>query len=319
MNKFEKNFAYLQNPFTKMLDNELDFDFYIDSRRIENLEEFKEFIVKPYENGDKIFYRGERCNSITRPLIPALYRDKDFVIKKGKYFALVDRDYLYSFFRENSAAFSVYENVIQKVEKDKMYKFLAFSQHYLGISPFIDFTKSPFVAASFALKNRKEYKEDILIYTLEIKDEADYTNSEVTANRWLNDYGVLVYRENIITPEFESPGEMLSEYKRIYEKNRERGFFEVNTPKAKLIDIPTNDLMMFQQGVFLLLDDFNLVGKSYLTKKIRDDFSVKKWLVSKDICSEVLRYVMKETPYYAYGNLTDLSNLAKAIKKQSKF
>ena len=319
MNIFEKNLAYFQNPLTKMLDNELDFDFHIDSHQIETLDEFKEKLVKPYESGERIFYRGEKRNSITRPLLPALYRDKDFIVKKGRYFTLVDRNYLYGFFSENSAAFKVYEEVIAKVDKNSMYKFLAFSQHYVGISPFIDFTKSPFVAASFALKNRKEYKEDILIYTLEINDASDYTNSVATANRWLNDYGVLVFRENIITPEFESPLAEYNEYKKLYDKYKYRGFFEANTPKAKLIDIPTNDLMLFQQGVFLLLDDFNLVGKSYLTKKIRDDFSVKKWLISKDICADVLSYVMRETPYYAYNNLTDLSNLAKTIKKHSTF
>jgi hypothetical protein len=75
--------------------------------------------------------------------------------------------------------------------------------------------------------------------------------------------------------------------------------------------------MNFQQGVFLLLDDFNLIGNAYLTKKLRDDFTIKKWIISRDICPELLKRLTQKYPYYSYEYLTDLQSLANAIKNNS--
>jgi hypothetical protein len=198
-----------------------------------------------------------------------------------------------------------------------MFSFLAFSQHYFGISPLIDFTKSPYVALSFSLKDRTEYDSDILIYTLEIKDNDDYTNSQDIANKWIENYSVMVFRD-LTKLELESPLESLSDYKIIYDNFKGSNFLEMNTPHAKLIDVATNDLIRYQQGVFLLLDDFSLMGKSYLTKKIRDDFKIKKWIISKDICPDLLDLLLNSYPYYAYKHITDLSSVVDKIKKDSK-
>ena len=55
------------------------------------------------------------------------------------------------------------------------------------------------------------------------------------------------------------------------------------SPTGKLIDIATNDLMKFQQGVFLLLSDFNLVNRLYLTKNVRNSFKITKYILSKGL------------------------------------
>ena len=52
------------------------------------------------------------------------------------------------------------------------------------------------------------------------------------------------------------------------------------SPVAKLIDIPTNDLMKYQQGVFLLLNNFSLVDSMYLTKSVRRGFVIKKYVIN---------------------------------------
>ena len=106
------------------------------------------------------------------------------------------------------------------------------------------------------------------------------------------------------------------QYKDLIEEIKGRSIFEISAPTAKLIDVPTNDLMRFQQGVFLLLDDFTIFGNGYLTKKIRDDFAIKKWIINKKICPELLEYQKKKAPYYDYDTITDLSKAVGKIKKK---
>ena len=298
------------------LENELDFDFHLDKHRINSVEEFEEYIINPYNSGKRIFYRGERKEDITRPLLPSIFRKKEFLFDSANRVNLVNADFLYSYYSKLGNFLEQYENTIGKATTDNMYSFLAFSQHYMGISPLIDFSKSPYPALSFALKDRSEYQEDILIYTLEIKNDTDYTNSIEKANEWIKDYSVLVFRD-ITRLDIESPLEALEDYKTVVDNARgKKSPFDMNTPSAKLIDVPTNDLMRFQQGVFLLLDDFSLMGKQYLTKKIRDDFNVKKWLINNRICPELHRMLIEYNPYYSYKYITNLNEIANDIKNK---
>ena len=304
------------NRLAERLEDELDFDYNVDIERIDTIYDFEEKLFIPFKDGKRRFYRGERRDSITRPLIPTIFRNKDSFFDNGKSVILVDSRCLYDFYKTKSGFFDFYEEVIAPVNHDKMYDFLSMAQHYFGISPLIDFTKSLVVALSFAIKGRQNVDEDILVYELELKSTDDYTTSIDVANKWIKDYSVMVFR-NVTKHDFENPIEMISNYKLIYDKFKGSSFLEMNSPMAKLIDVPTNDLIKFQQGVFLLLDDFSLIGKSYLTKKVRNDFNLKKWIINKDICPELLEWQQRESPYYSYENITDLSNVAAKIKKDN--
>ena len=308
----------MKNPFKFNFYDELDFDFRLETNRINTLDDFQKKILEPYESGKRVFYRGERRNSITRPLLPTLFRKKEDLVPLGRRANIVDSDYLCDYYKSSEPEFyNLFSDIIGEIDKDRLYPFLAFSQHYMGISPLIDFSKSPYPSLSFALKDRVIYDEDILLYTLEIKEDEDYTDSVETANRWLRDYSVLVFSDNVrhqLDFNLENPLSAIADYKRIYERFGGSTFLELNTPRAKLIDVPTNDLMLYQQGVFLLLDDFSLMGKSYLTKQIRDDFRVKKWLVNKSICPDLFDLLLSRYPYYAYDCIMDLSKVAGKIK-----
>lgn len=309
------------NP-KKKIENELDFDFRADMVKIETLEEFDNLLLKPYQNGKKIYYRGERRNSLSRPLLSTLYRNREILFDDAKKVHLVNVDALYSAYKNSTDFFELYERIIGKVKTDEMYSFLAFSQHYFGISPMIDFTKSIYVALSFALKDREYYKENILLYTLELKSQNDYTNSIDVANEWINDYSVLLFRDidkSILNNHLENPLDVIGDYKTIAEKFKGHSLLELNAPTAKLIDVPTNDLIKFQQGVFLLLDDFSLLGKSYLTKKIRDEFYLKKWIINRNICPQLLDMIISNEPYYQYKYITNLSSVADVIKENGAF
>ena len=87
------------------------------------------------------------------------------------------------------------------------------------------------------------------------------------------------------------------------------------SPTGKLIDIATNDLMKFQQGVFLLLSDFNLVNRLYLTKNVRNSFKITKYILSKGICADLVRMIAAETPWYRFSQLLEIKNgIQSAIK-----
>lgn len=295
---------------------DLDFDFRADTVKIESMGDLEDKLYAPFSRSEQIFYRGERLSSIMRPLLPSIYRNKEILFEHSNKVDLVTSQELYNFYKNKSGFFDLYEQIIEPVSTDNMYNFLAFSQHYFGISPLIDFTKSLDVALSFALKGRTSVDKDILIYTLQLKSEEEYTASIDTANEWIRDYSVILFRD-ITGIDFQSPLDAISDYRIISQHIKGHSLLELNAPSAKLIDVPTNDLIKYQQGVFLLLDDFSLMHKSYLTKKIRDDFLMKKWLISRELCPDIAKWLKETAPHYAYENITDLSNVVREIKKNN--
>lgn len=304
------------SSIAEKIEYELDFDYNTSVTKLETFDDFLSEIIEPYKKGEKIFYRGEKVNKIDRTLIPTLFRQRHLLFNEDEIYINLDANGLLDFYNSVPEYLEVYKKIIGKVNMSEMYNFLSFSQHYFGISPLIDLTKSPFVALSFALKNRKEYDDDVLFYTVEIKNDADYTCDMKTADKWVSEYNVTVFNDNLMDF-YEDFKFDFKQYKLFIEGLRSQGknISNMSSPSAKLIDVPTNDLMRFQQGVFLLLNDFTLVGKGYLTKNVRDDFLVKKWLINKDICPILLNYQLKERPYYNYDTITDLSAVVANIRK----
>ena len=85
-----------------------------------------------------------------------------------------------------------------------------------------------------------------------------------------------------------------------------------------LLNLELNDLMKFQKGVFLLLTDFNLVNKMYLTKNVRGDFRIVKHTINREICGQITDLIEAEAPWYSFKNLMDISSgLDSAISSNS--
>lgn len=308
MDNIFSSFNGFPQGLTKALQEELDFDFSINEQRIETLADFDSYLRKSFENGGKrIFYRGERINAANRPLLPTMFRKRERLLGDG-WVVNINSDYLLNFYKSLGEYFSFFNTAFGTASKYRLYELCAFSQHYLDSSPFIDFTKSLYVALSFALKGRERFDDDIVVYTAEISDADNYTNDMVVAECWLQDYKVSL---------FNSPETMLKMPARAITPQDLREFGEQlelsarnASPKARLIDIPTNDLMRHQQGVFLLLTDFRLVQKSYLTKNIRNQFHFTKYVISREICPDLLRLISQKAPWFEYDCLMDVSKAA---------
>ena len=143
-----------------------------------------------------------------------------------------------------------------------------------------------------------------MLYTAEITDTENYTKDIVTAECWLNSYNVTVYNSPQQIMKINKAELASSVFKQT--KNMMEGKIQESAPQARMIDIPTNDFTKYQQGVFLLLTDFSLLHKSYLTKNIRKDFLIKKYIISKDICPQLLGIIKNEAPWYEYECLFDI-------------
>lgn len=300
------------NSLEKALEHELDFNFSINEKRIESIEEFNSCLKEPYyESSGNIFYRGERINDPRRTLTPTLLRHKEEIFKNGELIVNIDYEYLLDFYRSKGAYLDFYRYIFGTASKYRMFEICSFSQHYLDMSPFIDFTKSLFVSLSFALKNKKIYEDDIVIYTVEINDKEHYTNDIVTAECWLHDYKVTV---------FNSPEKMVRNRKGMVNRSSVMDSIEAiearskaASPTAKFIDIPTNDLIKFQQGVFMLLTDYSMLYNSYLTKSIRENFRITKYVISKSICPQLLDVILSEAPWYQYECLLDIKKAVSRV------
>lgn len=312
-NKFE---AF--SELGRILEKELDFDFSVNEKYISDFAQFERELKKPFESGEKrFFYRGERKNDITRPLVPTLLRDKELLLKDRELVVNINSSFLRRFYAEKGQLLNVFEQVFSKVSEYRLYELCAFCQHYINVSPFIDFTKSLYVALSFALKGKTKTDDDFVIYTAEIPNSDYYTNDIVVAECWLNDYSVNVYH---------SPEEMRLRHiafnpaaVKLARQALEQSIHD-SSPKAKLIDIPTNDLVKYQQGVFLMLTDFSMFHKSYLTKNLREDFCITKYVINKELCAKLTAMVASEAPWYAYDCILDIKTaMQKAIDANGKY
>lgn len=270
------------------LDDELDYDFSVSEVSINDMEAFCQHLLTPFlDKKNLVFYRGERINSLKRPLLPTLFRDRDALMGSGEHFVDITSDLLFDYYKSKGEYISLFSSAFGYAGKYHMYDLCAFSQHYLENSPFIDFTKSLHVALSFGLKGKREFTDDAILYVLMMGDPDNYTKDIVTAECWLKDYHVRIY-------DCADNKDLL--------RNVEK-----TSPVARIIDIASNDRMKFQQGVFLLLDQFNLVNRLYLTKNVRSSVNIRKYILSREICPLLTEWVEKEAPWYSYSNLLDVS------------
>ena len=302
----------------RRLEDALDVSFAVSQIQIQTMEEFEAALFVPFQAGIPIFYRGERICSPKRRLIPTYLRTPALLEEtENTVFTYITGQTLFDFYTAKPSFCSVYETLYGKPDIDRMYPMLAFAQHYLDISPFIDFSASLYVALSFALKGRQTFSDDIVIYTAFDIGDDDTTCDEEQVNHWLSDYSVgIVHAE---TPE--EVRALLNEYQKqtgtspaalLRNPKEMELLFSSVSPTAKLVNIPTNDLMKYQQGVFLLLNDFCLMDTAYFTKTVRQSFVIKKFVISREICPQLLKLLEDKAPQYRYRCLLDIAEAVKA-------
>lgn len=296
------------------LQDAFDVSYDVTQVRINSFETFENELLTPFLHSSGVFYRGERICSPSRRLLPTFLRKEALI--RDELYTHIDAKALFDFYTGKKAFTDVYTTLYGKPDPEHQYKMLAFAQHYLDISPFIDFSASLYVALSFAMKGRTEFSDDIVVYTAFDIGDDDTTTDENEVNEWLSGYNVGIVRA-------ESKEEILrliasrkragSENGSLFLPSQQRleTFFNGISPTAKLINIPTNDLMKYQQGVFLLLNDFCLMDTAYFTKTVRQSFVIKKYVIDKSVCPKLQKLLHDKAPQYRYSCLLDIAEAVK--------
>ncbi len=300
------------------LEDAFDVNYTVAQICIDSMEAFEEQLLTPFLQSPGIYYRGERICAPERRLIPTLLRREDITKKEpNRLYTYIDSRTLFDFYSGREAFISVYTALHGKPDPGRMYKMLAFAQHYLDISPFIDFSASLYVALSFAMKGRTEFADDIVIYTVfDIGDDDTFTNEE-EVDRQLSQYSVGIVhahsREDIprLLAEFRNQNGTVDPKAFSSAPRMLEAFLDGVSPTAKLINIPTNDLMKYQQGVFLLLNDFCMMDTAYFTKTVRQSFVIKKYVIDKALCPHLQKLLLRNAPQYRYECLLDITEAVK--------
>lgn len=55
------------------------------------------------------------------------------------------------------------------------------------------------------------------------------------------------------------------------------------------------------------MDGFNLIDSKYLTKDIREDFEIRKYIINKDLVPELNKLVENDASQYTYKRLLNIS------------
>ena len=159
-----------------------------------------------------------------------------------------------------------YINSIRIQQDEPLYYEYAFLQHACSYSPLIDFSKEESVAVSFALSNKNYFNEyyysDSAVFLIGFNEEDDYIRivrdiTEISSflstefkiyyvNSDTITFGKIVQFTNGSTIEFNSIPQMIDYLK----------------PRTMIIDIPSNDRMKYQKGLFICFHNcLSLNGK----------------------------------------------------------
>ncbi len=314
MELFEERKNAVRSRLRTRLQDAFDVNYTVAQVRIDSMADFEKELWTPFCAQSGIYYRGERICSSARRLLPTFLRNT--ALSGEELYTHIDSQALFDFYTARTAFTSVYTTLYGAPDFEKQYKMLAFAQHYLDVSPFIDFTASLYVALSFAMKGRTEFADDIVIYTAFDIGDDDTSTDETEVNEWLSQYNVGIVRA-------ESKEEFLKLLGTRRKTDAELGnpllsaqrtiesLLNGVSPTAKLINIPTNDLMKYQQGVFLWLNDFCLMDTAYFTKAVRQSFVIKKYVIDKSICPQLQKLLCDKAPQYRYSCLLDIAEAVK--------
>ena len=314
MELFDEKKTIVRRRLRTRLQDAFDVNYAVAQVRVDSMEAFESELLTPFLQSSGIFYRGERICSSSRRLLPTFLRKE--ALTGEELYTHLDARALFDFYTGNKAFTDVYTTLYGAPDPERQYKMLAFAQHYLDVSPFIDFSASLYVALSFAMKGRTEFSDDIVIYTAFDIGDDDTTTDENEVNAWLSAYNVGIVRaesrEEFLKllgtrrkTESEIGNPLLSAQRTL------ESLLNGVSPTAKLVNIPTNDLMKYQQGVFLLLNDFCLMDTAYFTKAVRQSFVIKKYVIDKSICPQLQKLLHDKAPQYRYACLLDIAEAVK--------
>lgn len=246
------------------------------------------------EKNDNIYYRGQIDSSWR--ISPSILRDfnKNVVLDDNYYFRLLSKTGLEA----------KYNELIRTDKTWEKYSKYAFMQHSLSFSPFIDFTKEKEIATSFALSNPSQ------INVLESKDSAVFSikvdskfkiDDKIAAYHFLHDdfyidvinSDYFVLGKNYLLRGVDNNGKSFEKSICITSISK---LLARLRPSFRLFDIPVNDRMKYQKGVFICFYDCIAI-KNRICYELNRDIGLHESIIRTRDKKDILKGIYNHRKY----------------------
>lgn len=239
-------------------------------------------------NNNVYFFRGQ--TNYEWNLIPSMIRNLNDNVKINM-----------NFFNKKYLTLKLKDKYYEMFGKDKIdYLFLSFMQHACSYSPFIDFTKSNIIGLSFALSNPNAFNDftnkNSSLFIVSI-DSNEILRSEEKINEFLQKEYQLIYLDRKTLGFGENVSFKENEEEKILFLSDFKTIINLLTPKYKLIDLPTNDRMKYQKGVFLVFYGCICVNDT-IYYQLNNKFKLLRLKINKTNKRVYLEKIYKKYRFY---------------------
>lgn len=259
--------------------------------------------IKNYDEINSFF-----SNGVFRGQSNFEYRISPSVLRNNSGNIYLDDNYYYKLLCD--AELEIKFNYFIKRGNINRYQKYAFMQHSCSFSPLVDFTKDIFIATSFALSNASNVNcfrnEDSSVFILNnYNEKLDVIVGKKEAREFIKDE----FNLRIIDSKYFKLG-------KTYDLEKSDGSyyslscFTINglldelTPKIKVLDIPTNDRMLYQKGLFVCFYDC-ICLKDFVAYELDDSFVLIKVKIPKRNKRSILKNIYKNKREFDPEHLMD--------------
>lgn len=242
------------------------------------------------ESNEKVYFRGQ-CLSQWR-MWPSVFRELkgNIVFDDGYYNALL----------KNYKLDMKFNDIMRKGVKQNAYQKYAFIQHACSYSPLIDFTRSEQIATSFALSNTSSFnlfnENDSAIYELTLLNRNNVYLKKQDARDFLKYTMMLDIIEKPVCIGKTYTLKTSSGGSKTITISSLPVLVKLMTPKYKIIDIPTNDRMVYQQGAFVCFYDCLCIN-GYILYELINDINIVKKIIPAHSKKKIIKSIYDERQY----------------------
>lgn len=273
-------------------------------KRLENRLDSKTTVIKKLDDLSEIkdykYFRGQ--SNFNWKMSPSVLRDLNKKI-------IFDDNYYYKLLKDNDLEDKF--NDLPVPFGEKRYRKYAFMQHACSFSPFIDFTNDPVIATSFALSNSEHFNQfnnvDSAVICMKFND---YDSKNIITDKIIaRDFIVSLLKFEVINSDYFVFGKtyILKNSIGLAKKICFYTFtdlLDAMTPKYKIIDIPTNDRMIYQKGLFICFYDF-LCLNDYIAYELCSSLQLKKLKIAVADKRNILNSIYEKNRKYDPEHLMD--------------
>lgn len=299
---YEKNIFLLDNIRERHSEisrsNEKKYLFYLSKyafiRSLDEMKDKSEDIIIDSKNMELILSEDGRRNVFYRGQANYEWYINPAMIRNLNENVVLDYDFLMHKLL-NSKLEEKFNDIFRKEYRNfDSFKKLSFLQHSVSYSPFVDFTKYSVIASSFALSNSNLindfYSKKACVFEISIKNNEKSSelfkkidNHRVATNFIKHNFNInLIYTKGLILGKkykinkVDSSGNLVSSTYFDFSSIK-RALYDL-MPSYTLIDVPTNDRMFYQKGLFLVFHNCVAIN-GRIFYELNEDIIFKRYII----------------------------------------